>query len=231
MKRLVLTGIILFLAGGFVLAREYRVGVSLPGEVPFFLALRKGLDEAAMRSKTTLVYAWGDWSARRQLEQVRALLNKDVDAILLCAGDSLQLLPVVELCQKAGVPLLTCVNVLGTDPAGRLDGVKSFIGISDTALGRLLGQMVNRVRGQRASRIVVLEGSPGTGPQRQRSTGFKAIMSEKSMYQIVWSQAIPGWRDDRAGDALRSWLERNAPPDVVVCQWAGGGIAAAGVLA
>jgi len=208
-------------------AKKPTIGVSLPGSVEFFMVERKGMDEAAKKYGVSLVYSDAEWDPGKQLNQVEDFIARRVDAVMLCAGDNQALLPAVKLCNEAGIPLITFTNVLGTDPEGRYPGVVSFIGISDVNYGVMMAQMAHRLLKGKPSSIVVLEGNPGTGPQRQRSQGFEAELKKYPGYKVVYRQAIDGWKKEGALAAMEAFIQTKQPFDLVACQWYDGAIAAA----
>ena len=117
---------------------------------------------------------------------------KKVDLILLCAADNQALLPAVKVCKDAKIPLITFTNVVGPNPDGILDGVISYIGTNEITIGRLIGQMAEKALDGNPANIVLIEGTPGTPPQRMRTQGFKEIVDKHPNWKIVYSQAIPG---------------------------------------
>lgn len=217
-----------------VMAGEKRpkAAVSLPGSVEFFMVQRKGMDKAAAEFGLDLVYADAEWDPGKQLGQVEDFVAQKVDVLLLCSADNIALLPAVKLCQAAGIPLITFTNVLGTNPDGRLDGVVSFIGINDNTLGRMMGEMAEKLLGDRpTASIVHIEGTPGTSAQRMRTDGFKEVLAKHPGWKIVYTQAITGWTKEGALSAVEAFLRTGQDVDLISCQWHSAAAAAAEALA
>jgi ribose transport system substrate-binding protein len=237
MKKLVLIvcallafGLALSFAGGTREAKTFEVAVSLPGSVEFFSVERRGMDKAAAEFKLKLTYSDAEWDAGKQLSQVENFAAKKVDLILLCAADNQALLPAVKVCKDAKIPLITFTNVVGPNPDGKLDGVISYIGTNEITIGRLIGQMAEKALGKNSANIVLIEGTPGTPPQRMRTQGFKEIVDKHSNWKIVYSQAIPGWTKEGALAAMEAFLQSGQRVDLVACQWWAAGPAAAQAL-
>jgi ABC-type sugar transport system substrate-binding protein len=236
MKRLYLIVIVLLVMGvafGFAEskgAKTFEVAVSLPGSVEFFSVERKGMDKAAAEYGIKLTYADAEWDAGKQLSQVENFAAKKVDLILLCAADNQALLPAVKVCRDARIPLITFTNVVGPNPDGTLDGVVSYIGTNEVTIGRLIGQMAEKALGSNPANIVLIEGTPGTPPQRMRTQGFKEIVSRHGNWKIVYSQAIPGWTKEGALAAMEAFLQTGQKVNLVACHWYGGATAAAQAL-
>ncbi|MGL1890809.1 MAG: sugar ABC transporter substrate-binding protein [Spirochaetaceae bacterium] len=204
-----------------------QVAVLFPGSVEFFMIQRKGMDEAAKEFGLDLIYSDAEWDAGKQLTQMENFVARGVDVILLCSADNIALLPSIELCQDAGIPLITFTNILGEDPTGDVEGVESFIGINDEYLGFLMGEMAESLLGNEPSNIVLIEGTAGTAPQRLRSKAFKEVVAKHSNWNIIYSQSIPGWTKEGALGAVEASLQKGEKIDLISCQWYSAASAAA----
>lgn len=223
-------GLALGFAGGKKESKSFEVAVSFPGSVEFFSAEKKGMDKAAAEFGLKLTYSDAEWDAGKQLSQVENFAAKKVDLILLCAADNQALLPAVKVCRDAKIPLITFTNVVGPNPDGTLDGVISYIGTNEITIGRLIGKMAEKALGSKAAHIVLIEGTPGTPPQRMRTQGFKEIVAAHANWNIVYSQAIQGWTKEGALAAMEAFLQTGQTVDLVACHWYGGATAAAQAL-
>jgi ABC-type sugar transport system substrate-binding protein len=215
-------------AGGKPEARE--VAVCFPGSVEFFSAEKVGMDKAAAQYGLKLTYSDAEWDAGKQLSQVENFVAKKVDLILLCAADNQALIPAVKACNDAKIPLITFTNVVGPNPDGVFDGVISFIGTNEVTVGRLLGQMGEKLLDDKPANIVLIEGTPGTPPQRMRTQGFKEVVDKHPNWKIVYSQAIPGWTKEGALAAMEAFLQTGQKVDLVAAHWYAGATAAATAL-
>ncbi|HEY9593538.1 MAG TPA: sugar ABC transporter substrate-binding protein [Spirochaetia bacterium] len=227
---LVLFGAVGGFASGAKEAKGLEVAVSLPGSVEFFSVERKGMDRAAAEYGLKLTYADAEWDAGKQLSQVENFVAKKVSLILLCSADNQALLPAVKLCKDAGIPLITFTNVVGPNPDGTMDGIVSFVGTNEVSVGRLIGQMAEKALGDKPANIVLLEGTPGTPPQRMRTQGFKEVVAKHPDWKIVYSQTIPGWTKEGALAAMEAFLQTGQRVDLVASHWYGGATAAAQAL-
>lgn len=227
-------GIIIFLFGliGCKSASndKYEAAVLLPGTVEFFSVEKKGMDRAAAEFGVKLIYADAEWDAGKQMAQVENFVARGVDIILLCARDNKALLPSVEICKEAGIPLITFTNTLGPNPDGQYDGIVSYIGTNELTQGYLQGKMTERLLGNREAKIVLIEGEPGTAPQRLRTEGFINYIKKNPNWEIVYKQAIPGWTKEGALASIEAFLQKNEQVDLVACQWWSAASAAAMAL-
>lgn len=237
MKRLVVLVTVVALVGGagslFAKGGQEEmpeVAVSFPGSVEFFSVERAGMDKAAEDFGLKVTYADAEWDAGKQLSQVENFAAKGVDLILLCAADNEALIPAVGVCEEAGIPLITFTNVVGPNPDGRFEGVVSFVGTNEVNLGRLLGKMAEELIGDRPANIVLIEGTPGTPPQRMRTQGFKEVVAKHPGWEIVYSQGIPGWTKEGSLAAMEAFLQTGEKVDLVTTHWHAAASAAAVAL-
>ena len=210
--------------------KKYEVAVLLPGTVEFFSVMRRGIDKAAEEYDLDIIYADAEWDAGKQLSQVENFIVKKVDAIMLCAADNMALLPAVKLCNDANIPLISFTNSLGTDPEGKYEGVVSFIGTSEISTGIVIGEMAELLLGDKEASIVLIEGNPGTAPQRMREEGFLKVAAKHPNWTIVEKRPIEGWTKEGALAFMEAFLQSGRKVDLVSCQWWSGAIAAAMAL-
>ncbi|MDD5622595.1 MAG: sugar ABC transporter substrate-binding protein [Actinomycetota bacterium] len=188
-------------------AEQYEVAVCFPGTVEFFSVERKGLDSAAEDYNIKPIYSDAEWDAGKQLSQVEDFVARGVDMILLCAADNEALIPAIKACNDAGIPLITFTNPVGEDPEGKYEGLISYIGTNEVKVGNLLGEMAEQLLGDEEGKIVLIEGNPGTPPQRMRRQGFEEIMATHPNWEIVYSQAIEGWTKEGALTMMEDFLQ------------------------
>lgn len=214
-----LTLAVLTFSATFAHAATYDIAVSFPGTVEFFSIQKKGMDKAASENDVNVIYADAEWDPGKQFSQVENFIARGVDLILLCPSDGQALAPVASLAQEAGVPLITFTNPLGADPEGKYPGVISFIGNNEVKLGEMLGQMAENLFGDNPVNIVLIEGTPGTPPQRMRSEGFNNIVKQHPNWKVVYSQGVPGWTKEGALSVMEAFLQTGRDFDLVVTQW------------
>jgi ribose transport system substrate-binding protein len=210
--------------------KKYEVAVLLPGTVEFFSVMRRGIDQAALDFGLNVIYADAEWDAGKQLSQVENFIVKKVDAIMLCAADNMALLPAVKLCNDANIPLISFTNSLGTDPEGKYEGVVSYVGRSEIGAGIIMGEMAELLLGDKVSSIVLIEGNPGTAPQRMREEGFLKVAAKHPNWTIVEKRPIEGWTKEGSLAFMEAFLQSGRKVDLVSCQWWSGAIAAAMAL-
>lgn len=238
MKKYIKLFVLIMVTTGLILAsfsvsfaqKKYEVAVLLPGTVEFFSVMRRGIDKAAEEYDLDIIYADAEWDAGKQLSQVENFIVKKVDAIMLCAADNMALLPAVKLCNDANIPLISFTNCLGTDPEGKYAGVVSYIGRSEIGAGIIQGEIAELILGDKEANIVLIEGHPGTPPQRMREEGFLKVAAKHPNWTIVEKRPIEGWTKEGSLAFMEAFLQSGRKVDLVSCQWWSGAIAAAMAL-
>jgi ABC-type sugar transport system substrate-binding protein len=211
-------------------ADEFHLAVLFPGTVEFFSIQQEGMDEAAEEFGVRITYADAEWDAGKQLSQVENFVASGVDAIVLCAADNEALLPAIDICNSAEIPLITFTNTVGPNPDGSYEGIVTFIGTNEVTTGRLLGEMAEQLLGGEDGKIVVIEGNPGTAPQRLRRQGFDEILANHDNWEVVYSQAIQGWTKEGSLAMMEDFIQTGTEFNLVSCQWSTAALAAAQAL-
>jgi ribose transport system substrate-binding protein len=239
MKNLLTGIIILTLLFGFVFLslpsrdlnkNSTRVAILIPGSVEFFSVQKQGLNQAAEKFGLQIIYADAEWDAGKQLSQVENFISMKVDLILLCSVDNLALLRAAPLAQKAGIPLMTFSNTIGGHPQGKHHGVIAHIGRNEEKSGEMLAQMLEKIFGKKAIKILLIQGSPGTSAQRMREKGFSRIARQHKNWEIVSNSYVTGWTKEGALNSVEDFLQTGKKADVIVTQWWTASIAAAMAL-
>ncbi|WP_087018020.1 sugar ABC transporter substrate-binding protein [Thaumasiovibrio subtropicus] len=202
-----------------VKANTYDIAVSFPGTVEFFSIQKKGMDAAARAHDVKLIYADAEWDPGKQFSQIENFIARGVDAILLCPSDGQALRPVAQMAAEAKIPLITFTNPLGADPEGQYPGVVTFIGNNEVKLGKMLGDMAEQLLGDQPAKIVLIEGTPGTPPQRMRSKGFRDVVATHPNWEIVYSQGVTGWTKEGALAVMEAVLQTGKEFNLVATQW------------
>jgi ribose transport system substrate-binding protein len=229
-KVMVMAIVSIVLLAGFSLAKTFDVAVLLPGSVEFFSVERRGMDAAAAEFGLNLIYADAEWDAGKQLSQVENFIARRVDLILLCAADNMALRTAVIRANEANIPLITFTNTVGTDPKGEYPGVISHIGRSDIEAGQIQARIAEEILGAGPANIVLIEGNPGTAPQRMREEGFLSIANKYPGWNIIEKRPIDGWTKEGTLAFMEAFLQSGRKVDLIACQWWSAAIAASMAL-
>lgn len=207
-------------------ATSYTLGATIPTfNHPFFVAMRKGLEEEAKAQGATINVTDGKNDAQTQLSAIDTFAVQKVNALILCPTETKTLVPGVEKANQAKIPVVTVNRVV--------DGgeVVAYVGADDKDGGKLQGQAVIEAL-PKGGKIVLLQGIIGSSPQRDREAGLEEALKGKPGYQIV--QRSPYKFDRTEGVIVMETVLLTFPKgtiDVIVAQSDDGALAAADVCA
>jgi len=205
---------------------SYSIGSTIPTfNHPFFVAMRKGLEEEAKAQGATINVVDGKNDPQAQLSAIDTFAVKKVNALILCPTETKTLVPGVEKANQVNIPVITVNRVV--------DGgnVVTYVGADDKEGGKLQGQAVLEAL-PKGGKIVLLQGIIGSSPQRDREAGLEEALKGKSGYQIV--QRTPYDFDRTKGVSAMETVLLKFPKgtiDAVVAQSDDGALAAADVCA
>jgi ribose transport system substrate-binding protein len=114
--------------------------------------------------------------------------------------------------------------------ADNMPGVVSYVGRSEIGAGIIQGEMAELLLGDKEASIILIEGNPGTAPQRMREEGFLKVAAKHPNWTIVEKRPIEGWTKEGALAFMEAFLQSGRKVDLVSCQWWSGAIAAAMAL-
>lgn len=219
---LLLLGCLIFLVPHLVYAepKKYTMGISIPGTVEYFAAMRRGCDEAARELGVELIYVDAEWDAAKQLSQVEDFISRRVDLIIVIPSDAIGSIAAVEKAKAAGIPIMALVNAVGLDPHGKYPGLISYIGQDETYTGGLCGEMALEVLGKKGGNVLIIEGRPGTPCQINRTRGFLEKIGVNPTIKIIGLQAAD-WDPEKAMKVMEDYLQTGQQIDFVFCQYDG----------
>lgn len=210
---------------------QQRVAILLPGSVEFFSAERAAMSEVAKSHGLDLLFFNAGWDSYQQIHQLEQVLSMHgIAAIALCAVDNEALMAVSSLMLNRDTPLITFTNGIGHDPHGKIRGVQAHVGRDEVKAGRMLGKAIEQLALHAPPKILLIQGAPGTPPQRFREEGFKEIMAKHSSWTIVQNITIPAWSTAKVEHEVQRALDMQSDFTVIATQWAGAAVAAANVL-
>lgn len=151
---------------------DITVGFSQTGfNHPWRIAMLEALQaEACRHSNIKLVVLDGNVDVAKQSNDVRDLLARGVDAVLLSPVESAALVPAARAVMGAGLPLIVMDRDVPTDKT-------LFIGQSNVTMAEKVAErMVKDLNGK--GNIVVITGLKGSSPAVDRDKGMKNVLAK-----------------------------------------------------
>lgn len=146
-----------------------------------------------------------------QVAQMRTLINKQVDAILISPKEAAGLTGVVREAVEAGIPVV----VLDRDV--HYKGYACFVGGDNKLIGRAAGQVaVEMLGGAGKAKGVIYEicGGLASTPGQERRDGFHQVVEKEPGVKIIGSLDAD-WKKDKAQTIFQNALTANAQIDLV----------------
>lgn len=198
-------------------AGKPKIAVLLPGPTGYFVAVKEGIDNAAREFNVEVIYADAQWDASKQLSQVEDFIAQKIDMIAVCSVDAEAIKPGVKAANDAGIPIMAFTNAIGSDPSGWYDGLVTYVGQSDLQTGMTSGKMAKELLGEKGGNVVMIEGVPGTNPQRCRKEGFNEAIKENPNIKVVYNQTS-NWEKEQALKIVEDLIQKKMDFNLVYCQ-------------
>ncbi len=165
-------------------------------------------EEAAKRGWETLE-AISDFDDNRQFEQVRAMIEREVDGILIIQTDANAVIPAIREANEAGIPM-----VHFNRPPAESDAYSVAIQADNRAIMKETVQFLvdeaKRIGGTYKAAILI--GDLGDVNAIQRRDGFFDIVDQNKDIIEVVSRISTEWNADKAFGGLTNALQAN--PDI-----------------
>lgn len=160
-----------------------RIGCTIPTfNHPFFVAMKRGLEEEARLAGATLNVVDGKNDAQEQLRAIDTFVVQRVDAIILCPTETETLGPGVEKANSAGIPVITVNRTVARGT------VVTYVGADDVEGGRLQGRALVEALPEGGD-VLLMQGVLGSSPQRDRERGLEEVLRDHPSLRIV--QKVP----------------------------------------
>lgn len=197
-------------------AARPEVHVMLPGSVRFFEVQREAMKVAGEKEGLQLFFWNAEWNPATQLDQIRRAVEKGADVIAVAAVDT-EVLSRASAIVGDTATLVTFTNGTGLEPPWTGEDVAVHIGRDEHRSGELLGAQAMAVA-EEDSRVLSIEGSDGTTPQKLRFAGLSDALT-RGQLSITGRLLVDDWNLALLSRQLPAAIESSAP-DIVAVQWA-----------
>jgi fructose transport system substrate-binding protein len=191
---------------------KIKVGLITKTETnPFFVTMRKGAQAMATARGAMLMTAAGRFHGdnEAQVAAIEDMVEAGVKGILITPNDSEAIVPSIRKARAAGV----LVIALDT-PTRPQDATDALFATDNLKAGTLIGRYARVAMGDRAARVVMLDGPTGSSAGQLRHAGFlKGLRVPEGDPSIVCSRVTQADRV-KARAAMRDCLR--LAPDVNV---------------
>jgi ABC-type sugar transport system substrate-binding protein len=200
-----------------VAGKQFRVAFSVPAlSFPFFQVMERDIKEEASRLNVTIITYDGQDSTTKQTADIEAAIAQRVDGIIISPKDVDALVPVLEQAAAANIPIVTIDRTIN-----KQDILLGHVGADNVEGGRLQAQYVlDRLKDRTEKiRVVVLRGTPGSSPERDRSRGiFEVFDANKDRVEVVFDQTAQFRRAEAANVMEAAITATGGQIDAVVAE-------------
>jgi len=173
-------------------------------DTDIFVAKIKEMDSNA---EVNLQNANGD--IETQKEQIKYLIEKKVDVLIIVCIDSYSLGDVVAEAKSAGIP------VIAYDRLIRDADCDLYISFDNEKVGQLMGESLVDA-GLPNKKVMMLSGPNEDNNVSLVEKGFKTVMDENNI-EIVDVYHTPGWKAEEAATYLSEHLSELNEVDAIMC--------------
>jgi signal transduction histidine kinase/AraC-like DNA-binding protein/CheY-like chemotaxis protein len=160
--------------------------------------------ELSFHSNVSLLYLEADGNSQKQVEQVRQLLNQDIDLLIISPNEAEPLTPVVEETYRKGIPVIVVDRKVSTTL------YTAYVGGDNYGIGKMAGDYAAYLLGKKG-KIIEVTGLPRSSPAMERHKGLVDALKTYPAMQIV--QQVNGeWLKERAQAKLEMVAAQH--PDV-----------------
>lgn len=191
------------------------IGISMASELASYQKDLAGkMQEIAEQSDSYEVeFYYADWDADKQEEQLREMIDKQVDSIILCPVDAKSFLNVLREARDAGIPVVNLNMKL--DPFS-CEYITTYVGGSMSEEAVLAAELAVDYFGEEEGKIGIIEGFPGSDPQIYRTQAFLEEMNSHPNIEIV-GIVDAKWSRSRAELAALDLLRKDPEINMIYC--------------
>ncbi|SMD16118.1 hybrid sensor histidine kinase/response regulator transcription factor [Pedobacter nyackensis] len=121
--------------------------------------------ELSLHSGTRFIYKDADGNSKRQVEQVKQMLEQRVDLLIISPNEAQPLTPVVEEAYRKGIPVIVI------DRKTSSDLYTAYVGADNYQIGKMAGEYLGTSLKARGN-VIEIMGLPGSSPTIERQRGF-----------------------------------------------------------
>lgn len=175
---------------------------------PWRVTLTNDMKYWAEKMEVDFIWTDGNNEAANQLADCEDLIAKKPDALVLSPLQAKALTPVVDMCNKAGVPLIVVDRYLDVDPGTGM--YIAFIGLDQTKEGRacteILVEKLYEKFGDYKGNIVEIQGTIGASAAIDMNIGFRQVVDKYPGIKVIASLSGDYLREN-ALKIMEDWLE------------------------
>jgi signal transduction histidine kinase/AraC-like DNA-binding protein/CheY-like chemotaxis protein/DNA-binding LacI/PurR family transcriptional regulator len=150
--------------------------------------------ELSLHPDARFIYADADNSSKKQIEQVKKMLDEGIDLLIISPNEAQPLTGIVEQIYNKGIPVIVI------DRKTSSDLYTAYVGADNYQVGKMAGEYIGaNLKGK--GNVIEVMGLPGSSPAIERHRGFSAALSKFNNIHIK-AQVYGDWLKDHAQKQL-----------------------------
>jgi signal transduction histidine kinase/DNA-binding response OmpR family regulator len=134
--------------------------------------------ELAFHQNVNFIYRQADGNSQKQIAQVKELLQKKIDLLIISPNEADPLTPVVQEAFNKGIPVIVVDRKISTPL------YTAYVGGDNYEIGKMAGQYaVNLLKGK--GKIIEITGLPKSSPAVERHKGFRDALQSSPSIEIT----------------------------------------------
>jgi signal transduction histidine kinase/DNA-binding response OmpR family regulator len=141
--------------------------------------------ELSLHPDANFIYADANGNSKKQVEQVKEMLNRGIDLLVISPNEARPLTGIVEQAYNKGIPVI----VIDRKTSSAL--YTAYVGADNYQVGKLAGEYMQTLLKGRGN-VVEVMGLPGSSPAIERDRGFNDALKTYKDIHIV-KQVYGDW--------------------------------------
>lgn len=150
--------------------------------------------ELSFHSEIKLIYEDAGGDSDKQVAQVRSLLNKKIDLLIISPNEAAPLTPIVEEVFSQGTPVVVIDRKISSN------FYTAYVGADNFEVGKMAGEYLAHSLKEKGN-ILEVTGLSGSSPAIERANGFKEALKKYPSMKVI--KQLPG-----------NWLNKKAEQEI-----------------
>jgi len=191
--------------------KKYTVGFSQCCKDDWRTIMEKEmLRELDFYPEVEFIIKVADIDSKRQIQQIKDLVNEGVDILIVAPNESAPLTQVIEEVYNKGIPIIL------VDRETDSEQYTTYIGANNYEIGKTACHYIaNKMNGK--GKIIEVQMSMSISPAQDRSNGFRDALKNYPEMEIV-AELDGGWRNDKVDSLLPPILEQHPEANIIFGQ-------------
>ncbi|WP_251555388.1 substrate-binding domain-containing protein [Neobacillus muris] len=179
---------------------DILVGATFLGNFEFPTTIKNIMEQNAENEGIRFITYNSENNAAKQLDQIRHLISKKVDVLILNPIDFKAGAIGVDLAIQAGIP------VIGINTSVDTAKMQCYIGSNDIEAGEIAMKYIAETLNKKGN-IVILTGITEQSSQLQRAQGIENVLEKYPDIHVLEKQS-GYWSSEKAYQQMESWVKK-----------------------